>query len=192
LNNIRLDRYYVGVVLPLLGDLSSVNIEEVDIEFSPAANTSRIPGKINVLFSSPGQYQLKMYLRQKGEKKLLISRTVSVQRLPDPDISLPLNNAGRNAVSASDLLKVNNLSASLPISGIGSVALRINGFRVTILRSKTEAPSVYNYGPVFQYESKELFTKLNKGDLVLFDNITVVMGDGSTRTVKPVLFKIAD
>jgi hypothetical protein len=52
LNNIRLDRYYAGVSIPLLGNLSSLNIEDVDIEFSPAAKISRSPGKINVLFST--------------------------------------------------------------------------------------------------------------------------------------------
>ena len=192
LSNVRLDLYYVGVSHPLISDLTSVNIDEVDIEFSPSAKTTRNSGKINVLFASPGQYQLKMYLRQQGEKRLLISRSVSVQRLPDPDISLPLNTAGRNTVSASDLLKMNNLTASFPVSGIGPVAMRINGFRITMLGTKTDIPSVYNYGPVFQDASKELFAKLKKGDLILFDNITVVLGDGSTRTVKPVLFKIAE
>jgi hypothetical protein len=192
LNNIRLDRYYAGVSIPLLGNLSSLNIEDVDIEFSPAAKISRSPGKINVLFSTIGQYQLKMYLREPGGRQLLLSRTLAVQRIPDPEVTISLQNAGRNMISGADLLRSNGLFASVPVSGIEEVSLRINGFRVSILGGKEEIPAVYNYGPIFQDESKQLFAKLRRGNLVMFDNITITVGDGSTRSVKPVLYKISD
>lgn len=192
LQGIRLDRYYAGVLLPILNNLPSLSLDDVEIEFSPQVKVVRSADRISASFPNTGQYQLKLFLRKEGVQQLLLVRTLNVQRLPDPEVQLQSDNTGSNIIGIPDLIRATGLKCSLPGSGLPSVSLRINGFRVTILGAKQQVPAFYNYGQVFQEEVKQIFTKAKRGDLLLFDNITMTIGDGSTRTAKPVLYKISD
>lgn len=192
LQGIRLDRYYAGVSIPLLTSLPNLSMEDVEVEFTPQVNVVRSADRVSAVFSNTGQYQLRLFLRNEGTVQLLLTRSVLVQRLPDPEVYLLPDNLNRTTISLSELLRISGLSTSLPVNGLSSVSLRINGFRATIIGAKEQVPAVYNYGQVFQEETKRLFSKLKKGDLVLFDNITLSVGDGSTRTAKSVLYKISD
>jgi 3-phosphoglycerate kinase len=70
--------------------------------------------------------------------------------------------------------------------------LRVNGFRGTIVGAEAQSSSVYNYGQVFQEPMKQLINSLKQGDLLLLDNITVAVGDGSTRSASSILYKIVN
>jgi hypothetical protein len=37
-----------------------------------------------------------------------------------------------------------------------------------------------------------LFSTLKRGDIILFDNITVAVGDETTRSISPFIYKISD
>jgi hypothetical protein len=113
--------------------------------------------------------------------------------LPDPTIKLNFENANRNIINAKDLFRLNNLTAILPVLGFGNVPVRINGFRCTILqKNNNESLSVYNYGAVFQNEMQRIIGKAKTGDMLLIDNLTVALGDGTTRTPVPLFYKIVD
>ena len=81
--------------------------------------------------------------------------------------------------------------AYLGLSEINNFPGRINGFRVNKI-SKNGAKSEYNYGEVFQPNSQSLIGSLQVGDIIIFDNVTVSMIDGTTRTAAPLTYKIVE
>ena len=192
LKGIRLDRFYAGIPLPLFTAVPNLNIEDVEVEFTPKVSVTRTAERISAVFPSSGQYQLRLFFRERGSPQLLLERAVFVQRLPDPEVKLLTDNTAKNVISSEELIRANSLKTTLIASGLPAVSTRINGFRVTVLNAGAQSPALYNYGQVFQEETKQLFNGLKKGDLLLFDNITVAIGDGSTRTVNPFIYKISD
>lgn len=192
LKGIRLDRFYAGVGLPLLTDVPNLRMEDVDVDFFPPIRTTKTLEGITVVFPSSGQYRFRLFLRIENSSQLILERTLLVQRLPDPEVYLLSDNTARNVISSAELLRANGLKTSFFGSGLPTVSARVNGFRVTLLNNGDQSAGLYNYGQFFQEDTKGLFSKLKKGDLLLFDNITVAIGDGSTRTVKPFIYNISE
>lgn len=192
LKGIRLDRFYAGVGVPLITPVPNLRLEDVAVEFSPQVRLARTTDRISAVFPASGQYQLRLYLRNDTMSQLLLERTLFVQRLPDPEVQLLTDNTARNVISSSELVRANGLKTAFLASGLPTVSSRINGFRVTVLNAGEQSAALYNYGQIFQQETKQLFSGLRKGDLLLFDNITVALGDGTTRTIRPFIYKISD
>jgi len=192
INSIRLERFYVGVPMVLLEGSDKFNLRDLEVNITPSVRLISGAEKLSALFSAPGQYQLQVFLKSASGKKPIMQRKVNADRLPDPVVRVSLEGNTRNVIRSEDLSRVNSLVANIPISGLPPVNLRVNGFRGTIVGAGTERSSVYNYGQVFQEPMKELINSLKQGDLLLLDNITVAVGDGSTRSASSILYKIVN
>jgi hypothetical protein len=192
LNTIRLDRYYVGIPTVLLAATEKLNLKDVEIILLPEARLINTSDRVQVLFSAPGQYQLSVYYKNAASRPLVLQRKINADRLPDPLVRVNLEGNTRNVIRSEDLSRVNRLVATIPVVGLPNVMLRVNGFRGTIVGEGGEKSSVYNYGQVFQESMRELLNSLQQGDLLLLDNITVAVGDGSTRSASPILYKIVN
>lgn len=192
INSIRLERFYVGVPMVLLEGSDKFNLRDLEVSITPSVRLITGPEKLSALFSTPGQYQLQVFLKTASGKKPIMQRKINADRLPDPVVRVSLEGNTRNVIRSEDLSRVNSLVANIPISGLPPVMLRVNGFRGTIVGAGTERSSVYNYGQVFQEPMKELINSLKQGDLLLLDNITVAVGDGSTRSASSILYKIVN
>ena len=192
LKGIRLDRFYAGVSLPLLTAIPNLNMEGIDVEFTPQVRVSKTVDQISVLFPASGQYQLKLYLRNRTTPQFLLERTVYVQKLPDPEVQLLSDNTSRNVISSAELIRASRLKTAFTASGLPAISSRVNGFRVTVLNAGKQSAAIYNYGQIFQEETKQLFSTLKRGDIILFDNITVAVGDETTRSIRPFIYKISD
>lgn len=192
LKGIRLDRFYAGIGLTLLADVPNLRMEDVDVTFSPKVRVNKTPQGINVIFPSSGQYRFRLYLVIENSSQLVLERTLFVQRLPDPEVYLLSDNTAKNVISSVELIRASGLKTTILASGVPTVSSSVNGFRVTLLNTIRQSAALYNYGQIFQEDTKKLFSGLKGGDLLLFDDITVAIGDGSTRTVKPFIYKISE
>ncbi len=190
LSTIRLERYFVGVPMVLLAATEKLSLGNVEVSLLPAARMINNSERLQVLFSAPGQYQLQVFYKNEAGRQLILQRKINADRLPDPLVRVNLEGNTRNVIRSEDLSRVNRLVATVPVVGLPNVTLRVNGFRGTIVGSAGERSSVYNYGQVFQESMRELLNSLQQGDLLLLDNITVAVGDGSTRSASPILYKI--
>lgn len=191
-NSVRLERFYVGVPMTLLTVTDKLKLKDLEVVLTPAVRLLDNTDRLQVLFSSAGQYQLQIFFRSENGRKLLLQRKVNADRLPDPLVRVNLEGNNRNVISREDLSQINSLLASIPVMGLPPIVLRVNGFRGTIVGGTFETSSVYNYGQVFQDPMKQLINSLKQGDLLLLDNITVAVGDGSTRSASSILYKIVD
>ena len=176
----------------LLEGSDKFNLRDLEVSITPSVRLITGPERLSALFSAPGQYQLQVFLKTASGKKPIMQRKINADRLPDPVVRVSLEGNTRNVIRSEDLSRVNSLLANIPISGLPPVMLRVNGFRGTIVGAGTERSSVYNYGQVFQEPMKELINSLKQGDLLLLDNITVAVGDGSTRSASSILYKIVN
>jgi hypothetical protein len=189
----RSDHLFVGVPIKLVENLTTPSKNNFEIQFEPKASVSYVDNNISVLFGKPGEYRASFYDLRNDSHNLFFTKTIEVDMLPDPTIKLNFENANRNIINAKDLFRLNNLTAILPVLGFGNVPVRINGFRCTILqKNNNESLSVYNYGAVFQNEMQRIIGKAKTGDMLLIDNLTVALGDGTTRTPVPLFYKIVD
>lgn len=191
-NSIRLERFYVGLPMAVLSATDKIKLNELEVNITPAARLITSADKIQLLFSTPGQYQLSVFYKTENGRKPILQRKVNADRLPDPLVRINLEGNTRNLIRSEDLSRVNSLVASIPAVGLPPVMLRVNGFRGTIVGAEAQSSSVYNYGQVFQESMKQLINSLKQGDLLLLDNITVAVGDGSTRSAPSILYKIVN
>ena len=137
------------------------------------------------------EYTFKFTDKRNGSNKVIFEKKVHAFLLPNPLVRLNSDNISKETVSVRDLLSSNRLMAYLGLSEINNFPGRINGFRVNKI-SKNGAKSEYNYGEVFQPNSQSLIGSLQVGDIIIFDNVTVSMIDGTTRTAAPLTYKIVE
>ena len=192
-SSLRTDHLYVGVPTKIVENLTVSAKTNFELQLDPNASIAYTDNSISVLFDKPGNYKTSFYDLRNGSRILLFQKDLAVDMLPDPAIRLNIENANRNIINSKDLFRLNNLTATLPISGFGNIAVRVNGFRCTILQKNGGDPlSVYNYGAVFQNDMQRIIGKAKAGDIFLIDNLTVALGDGTTRTPLPLFYKIVD
>ena len=190
LTGLHIDHLYVGIQNELLYDPTSSLEGNYEISFQPKATTS-IKDKIyRVSFSKPGVYMVQF--KELATGILLFQKRITVDMLPDPYVKLNMDNVNRNVLSSKDLFRLNNLVVSMPIPELPTGTANLNGFRATVFAKNGEQLSVYNYGEVFQNELQRVIGKLKQGDIFLIDNITIAMGDATTRTISPLVYKIVE
>lgn len=192
LNNFELSNLFVGIPADVLINKTNTEMSKFSIDISPKANVKIDSKKIQILFKQSGRYNIKMYFESEKGKKLLMERKLTVDKVPDPFVSLQSGNSVSTNFTLDDLSKLNSLTAVLPLKNSQNIPVIINGFRATLFGDGKQKASFYNYGAAFQSGMKDLLSLVSKGDLLLLDNITVALGDGSTRTVNPIIYKMTN
>jgi hypothetical protein len=192
-NSLHGENFYVGIQNEVLKEFNFLMGSDFGFDIIPD-NQTAINKKGNdyaITFKKPGEYTLRFTDKRNGANKVLFDKKVNAYLLPNPLVRLNSDNISKETVSVRDLLSSNRLVAYLGLSEINIFPGRINGFRI-IKISKNGQKSEYNYGEVFQPNSQSLIGSLQVGDIVLFDNVTVSMIDGTTRSAAPLTYKIVE
>lgn len=183
--------FYLGLQNKVLTNLDSSVLRDFSISIEPGAVISSDKNSYYVNFNKTGDYVLKFFDKRNNSNTLLFERKVSASILPNPTVKINSDNLSRDVITVKDLLRYNRLIGNLDIKDYKGFPGRINGYRVTRIRAGDQQ-SIYNYGEIFQSQVQALLSNVTKGDIILFDNITVYLSDGTTRTPSPILYKIAD
>ena len=112
--------------------------------------------------------------------------------MPNPLVKLNGDNLDKDIVNVKDLFASNRLVGYLGLTEVPVFPGRINGYRVTRISKTDPQTSVYNYGDVFQAGLQGMISKLQKGDIIMFDQIQISLVDGTTRNANPLTYKIVE
>lgn len=191
---LRSENLYVGIRNTIVKKMSSSLLARLSVTISPQADLQAVGNDYVVLFSNNGDYKISFTDQQEGPTKgrLLFEKRIHASLLPSPIVRLNTESSTKDILSVRDLLSLNRLVATMDVDGQSSFPGRINGFRLTRIAKTGEQLSAYNYGEVFRGQVQEMLGNLKKGDIVFFDNITISLADGTTRTPNPILYKIVE
>ena len=192
-NSLHGENFYVGIQNEVLKEFNYLMGSDFAFDIFPdkQADVNKKGNDYAITFRKPGEYTFKFTDKRNGSNKVIFEKKVHAFLLPNPLVRLNSDNISKETVSVRDLLSSNRLMAYLGLSEINNFPGRINGFRVNKI-SKNGAKSEYNYGEVFQPNSQSLIGSLQVGDIIIFDNVTVSMIDGTTRTAAPLTYKIVE
>lgn len=186
----RTENYYLGIPNLFLTNFPFQLGKDILLEVTPAANIIKSNDDYKIIFLTQGKHSVKFFDLRDGKQIEIINLTIDVSLLPPPQVKLAGDNNLRDLISIKDLFIANRLSGILVLPNLDYFPGRITGFRMTRITTQKEQQSVYNYGEVFQNQIHGLIKNLEKGDLILFDRITLSMQDGTTRTTNSIVFKI--
>ena len=189
--SIHTENLYVGVSNILLKDIDGAIQKDFSVSIEPQAELNQTGNNYTVVFRKSGDYIVRFTDTRNNTGKLLFEKKVHAALLPNPVVKLNIENQTKDILSVKDLLTLNRLVITVDI-GDQLISGRLNGFRFTRIPKTGEQRSVYNYGEVFRGPLQEIIGQLQKGDVVFFDNITISLADGTTRTPSPILYKIID
>lgn len=193
-SSLRSENLYVGIRNVILKDMSPMLQSQVSVSMSPQIDLQQSGNDYSVLFNRSGDYRLSFIDKREGPTngKVLFEKRIHASLLPSPIIRLNTESSTKDILSVRDLFSLNRLVATMDIAGQSSFPGRVNGFRLTRIAKSGEQQTAYNYGEVFRGQVQEMLSSLKKGDIVFFDNITISLADGTTRTPNPVLYKIVE
>lgn len=192
LSSLHAENLYVGIKNPLLKGFKYELNKDFLLDIFPGAQISRENQDVSVVFVNPGDYTLRFTDLRNSDKKIVFDKKVKVSILPNPIVKLSGDNNLKDLISVKDLYISNRLTAYLGLVDIGYFPGRITGYRITRITQGKEEFSVYNYGEVFQSQAQSLIKGLVKGDLILFDKVTLALQDGTTRSSNSIVYKIVD
>jgi hypothetical protein len=194
ITSLHSENYFVGIANPVLKEFNYFLGTDFGFEIVPkGGEITQVGFNYSITFRNTGEYTFKFTDKRNGANKQVFEKKVRVYLFPNPLVKLNGdNNIVREIVNVKDLFAANRLVGYLNINDLPNFPGRINGFRVTRIGAKEDKRSIYNYGEVFGPELQNLITTLQKGEFILFDNITCSMVDGTTRTANPLTFKIVD
>jgi hypothetical protein len=192
ISSLHVENLYVGIANTMLKDIDVAAQKDFSVSVDPSADINQSGSNYNITFRKSGDYTIRFTDKRGGTDKLLFEKKIHASLLPNPSVRLNIENATKDVLSAKDLLTLNRLVSSMDLGTAQPFPGRINGFRFTRIAKNGEKQAVENYGEVFRGPSQELMGQLQRGDIIFFDNITIYLADGTTRTPNPILYKIVD
>ena len=161
------------------------------MEITPKAKIFKSDKEVKIIFSKTGEYNLRFFDTRKG-RKLLFEKKVNVNKIPDPVVSVDGDNLHNYNISISDLMSAVRLEAKLDINNLRYFPGRINSYKVIKIHNGKEEDYYINYGEIFQSPTQKILGSLKKNDLLIFDNVSISLVDGTTRIASPIVYKITD
>jgi hypothetical protein len=187
LTSLQTENIYIGLKQTLF---NKNEFENFSYEITPRPNIYEVDNKVNVIFPKQGNYIIQFYDISKG-RNLIYEKKFYAHPIPDPIVRVKGDNFSYT-IRIKELLKSNRLEPILKLNNLNSFPGRINYFRLIRVHNGIEEESVYNYGELFQIPSQKLIGNLKKDDFLIFDNLTIVLYDGSSRISNPFMYKIID
>jgi hypothetical protein len=192
MTSLKVDKYYVGVQNAVMNGFNDTYFEKFQIVIGPSAQISKDQDNVFASFKNPGVYTVQFFDRRRDKSYFVFEKKIKVYPLPEPRVTLNIANLTSGIITKKTLISANRIIASFPNSDIITFPGRINGFRFVNYNGENAAESLYNYGDTFQSALQGSLAKAKKGDIVVFDNITISLNGGSSRTAAPLIYKIAD
>lgn len=185
------ENVFVGFANTILHDFNPTLGKDFDMEVTPKVKVVKYDKGIRVFFTKTGEYVFKFY-DLKMERKLLFEKRIYVNKIPDPVVKVKGENLNNYSITVADLLKAERLEAKVDINNINYFPGRINSFKVIRIHNGKEEEAYNNYGEIFQSPTQKVIGGLKKNDLLIFDNVSLSLVDGSTRISSPIVYKIID
>jgi hypothetical protein len=191
LASIKVDKLYAGVENTILNEYATQQLNDIDIAVFSKEDVIKINNN-KFIFPKSGIYTIRFTNNEAKGKALIFEKQLRVYSLPDPIISLNIKNLHSGVVTKKALINSARLFVSIPNTDYENFPGRINGYRCVRYNINNEKETVYNYGENFQSSLLLLLAKVQKGDILVFDNVTISLNDGSTRTTSPIIYKITE
>lgn len=192
INSLSAENMYAGIENSLIDNFSYKYNVDYALTLTPGAEVIQDGNNLKVKFVAQGMYKISFDDLRNGRRKRLFNKLINVSPLPTPIVRLNNEQSFKDKLNIKDLFYANGLRASVGLRQLNYFPGRVNGYRVTCISEDNVKQSVYNYGEIFQASTQEIITTLKKGDILLIDNVTVSLFDGSTRNANPLIFKISD
>ena len=192
LDALHTENFYVGINNTILNNFSELKNGEFSLQAEPVAEVSQSANNYSIYFRKPGEYTIRILDKRPGKEHEIFEKKINVSRLPNPVVYLNNQNQTKDFLTKSELMNMTRLVCMVELNNGQRIQGHINGFRVNFVQKNEGLQNVYNYSEVFQFPTLSVIGKLQKGDIIYFDNITVSLVDGTTRTPQPILFKIVE
>lgn len=192
ISSLRTENLFVGINNIILNDFNLIDDNRFQLTISPVAELNKSGKNYTVKFNKTGEYFISFYDVRNSNKTLLFEKKIIAVQLPKPSIKLNIDNSSRESITQSELFNVNRLISTIDLSNGNFIQNKINGYRISRYNKSGESLVVYNYGEIFQPTTQSLINKLQNGDVIIFDNITVSLPDGTTRTPNSIIYKISN
>jgi len=192
MSSLKVDKFYVGVQNTVMSGFNDQYFKSFQLTVGPNAQILKTKDEVYASFKSPGVYSLRFYDKNGDKNDFVFEKKIKVYPLPEPTVSLNIANLSSGVITKKVLVSSTRLIASFPNSEFSSFPGRINGYRFVKYNGDNTTESLYNYGDTFQSTLQAILAKAKKGDIVVFDNITISLNGGSSRTATPLIYKIAD
>jgi hypothetical protein len=191
IHSLSTENVFVGLSNSILRDFNYIIDKDFELEISPKAKTIKSDKEVKVIFSKTGEYLLKFYDIRKG-KKMVFEKKLSVNKIPDPVVAVDGDHLHNYTISIIDLMSAVRLEAKLDINNLRYFPGRINSYKVVKIHNGKEEENYTNYGEIFQSPTQKILGSLKKNDLLIFDNVSISLVDGTTRIASPIIYKITD
>ena len=193
ITSLHTENFYVGIPNPVLKEFNYLLGTDFGFDIVPkGVEITQTGFNYNLTFRNTGTYTMRFTDKRKGANKLLFEKKVQVYLMPNPLVKLNGDNLDKDIVNVKDLFASNRLVGYLGLTEVPTFPGRINGYRVTRISKTDPQSSVYNYGDVFQAGLQGMINKLQKGDIIMFDQIQISLVDGTTRNANPLTYKIVE
>jgi len=192
INSLHTEKLFAGVSNQILKGFDLQLERDYKLQIVPSVMVRQGDDGCTVNFPNTGMYQIQFIDIRNQKTDVVFSKNVFVEALPDPYVRLNTPVKGRDVISVHDILSTNRLIASLGFVDQAGKNARINGYRVTKVTKTGDTQSANNQGDFFQPAVQSLIRKLQKGDMLLFDNVTVSLADGTTRSSNSLMYKIIE
>ena len=192
LKSLNTDNIYVGIKATILNQADIILKNGIKIEIEPNIKTENRSNTLKGYFNKKGIYTIKFLDVTNNKNIVLFEKTVSALELPNPTISIPGGNQNSFEISKLDLLTASRIEAHIDIENIQSFPGRINKFNIVLVHGADIYEAITNSGPIFQTDTQRVLEKIEDNDLVIFEDVSMTLNDGTTRIAPPIIYKVIE
>ena len=192
LKSLNTDNIYVGIKATILNQADIILKNGIKIEIEPNIKTENRSNTLKGYFNKKGINTIKFLDVTNNKNIVLFEKTVSALELPNPTISIPGGNQNSFEISKLDLLTASRIEAHIDIENIQSFPGRINKFNIVLVHGADIYEAITNSGPIFQTDTQRVLEKIEDNDLVIFEDVSMTLNDGTTRIAPPIIYKVIE
>ena len=192
LKSLNTDNIYVGIKATILNQADIILKNGIKIEIEPNIKTENRSNVLKGYFNKKGFYTIKFLDATNNKNTVLFEKTVNALELPNPTITIPGGNQNSFEISKLDLITASRIEAHIDIENIQSFPGRINKFNIVLVHGAEIYEAITNPGPIFQTDTQRVVEKIKDNDLVIFEDVSMTLNDGTTRIAAPIIYKIIE
>lgn len=173
----KMNVFYIGVPNPVSISAPGIPKEKLRVSIS-GGSISGSNGNYTVSVNSAGTAKVTVSADINGKVQSIGSSDFRVKRIPDPVAKFAGVNGGK--LSSVAIKNQDRVFAKLENFDFDA-EFKVTRFSLTIQKPRADAVSLQTTGNVMSSQMKTALSTVTPGTIVIFDNITAVGPDGSTR-----------
>jgi len=180
----KMNVLYIGVANPLSVSAPGIPVDKIHISMSSGSYTGS-NGHYEARVSSPGETKVTISAEiAPGKTQVLSASTFRVKRIPDPVAQFAGKNSG--STSAVNLRAQDKVFAHLDNFEF-EAKFTVTHFTLIIQKPRQDALISKGTGSDLSADMKAKMATIGPGTRVIFDDITAVGPDGTSRPIAPIL-----